>query len=220
MAVNKISMAINYRKNKSTRLSSGGKYYAEVDRQKTLSTRGLAQHLKDHNCMVGRDAIMAVLIKLSECVPELVAQGVGVKLDGLGIFYPSVLNEKGGATEAQMLDKTFNPTSIIKGIRLRFTPDSSEMDNLTSKQFLTRNVAPESQNIVDVEKRTVDGKQVSIQTLITLEDFRNPNGASAPESGSQNQGGSGNEGGNTGGNEGGNTGGNTGGTTGGEEGGM
>ena len=208
MAVNKISMAINYRKNKSTRLSSGGKYYAEVDRQKTLSTRGLAQHLKDHNCMVGRDAIMAVLIKLSECVPELVAQGVGVKLDGLGIFYPSVLNEKGGATEAQMLDKTFNPTSIIKGIRLRFTPDSSEMDNLTSKQFLTRNVAPESQNIVDVEKRTVDGKQVSIQTLVTLEDFRNPNGASAPESGSQNQGGSGNEGGNTGG------------TTGGEEGGM
>ena len=216
MAVNKISMAINYRKNKSTRLSSGGKYYAEVDRQKTLSTRGLAQHLKDHNCMVGRDAIMAVLIKLSECVPELVAQGVGVKLDGLGIFYPSVLNEKGGATEAQMLDKTFNPTSIIKGIRLRFTPDSSELDNLTSKQFLARNVAPESQNIVDVEKRTVDGKQVSIQTLITLEDFRNPNGASAPESGSQNQSGSGNEVGNTGGNEGGNTGGNTGG----EEGGM
>ena len=177
MAVNKISMAINYRKNKSTRLSSGGKYYAEVDRQKTLSTRGLAQHLKDHNCMVGRDAIMAVLIKLSECVPELVAQGVGVKLDGLGIFYPSVLNEKGGATEAEMLDKTFNPTSIIKGIRLRFTPDSSELDNLTSKQFLTRSVAPESQNIVDVVTRTVNGKPVKIQTLVTLEDFRNPNGS-------------------------------------------
>ena len=203
MAVDKISMAINYRKNKSTRLSSGGKYYAEVDRQKTLSTRGLAQHLKDHNCMVGRDAIMAVLIKLSECVPELVAQGVGVKLDGLGIFYPSVLNEKGGATEAQMLDKTFNPTSIIKGIRLRFTPDSSELDNLTSKQFLTRSVAPESQNIVDVVTRTVNGKPVKVQTLVTLEDFRNPNGSGST-------GGS-----NTGGSTGGSTGGNTGGSTGG-----
>ena len=201
MAVNKISMAINYRKNKSTRLSSGGKYYAEVDRQKTLSTRGLAQHLKDHNCMVGRDAIMAVLIKLSECVPELVAQGVGVKLDGLGIFYPSVLNEKGGATEAEMLDKTFNPTSIIKGIRLRFTPDASELDNLTSKQFLARNVAPESQNIVDVETRTVNGKPVKIQTLVTLEDFRNPSTSNAPSSG----------GSTTGGNTGGNTGSNTGG---------
>ena len=196
MAVDKISMAINYRKNKSTRLSSGGKYYAEVDRQKTLSTRGLAQHLKDHNCMVGRDAIMAVLIKLSECVPELVAQGVGVKLDGLGIFYPSVLNEKGGATEAEMLDKTFNPTSIIKGIRLRFTPDSSELDNLTSKQFLTRSVAPESQNIVDVVTRTVNGKPLKVQTLVTLEDFRNPNGGTSP---SPSQGGENNGGGSTGG---------------------
>ena len=183
MAVDKISMAINYRKNKSTRLSSGGKYYAEVDRQKTLSTRGLAQHLKDHNCMVGRDAIMAVLIKLSECLPELVAQGVGVKLDGLGIFYPSVLNEKGGATEAQMLDKTFNPTTIIRGIRLRFTPDSSELDNLTSRQFLTRSVTPESQNIVEVEERTINGKKVNVQKLTTLDDFRNPSTSNAPSSG-------------------------------------
>ena len=199
MAVDKISMAINYRKNKSTRLSSGGKYYAEVDRQKTLSTRGLAQHLKDHNCMVGRDAIMAVLIKLSECLPELVAQGVGVKLDGLGIFYPSVLNEKGGATEAQMLDKTFNPTTIIRGIRLRFTPDSSELDNLTSRQFLTRSVTPESQNIVEVEERTINGKKVNVQKLTTLDDFRNPSTSNAPSTG----GGGSTTGGNTGGNTGG-----------------
>ena len=201
MAVDKISMAINYRKNKSTRLSSGGKYYAEVDRQKTLSTRGLAQHLKDHNCMVGRDAIMAVLIKLSECLPELVAQGVGVKLDGLGIFYPSVLNEKGGATEAQMLDKTFNPTTIIRGIRLRFTPDSSELDNLTSRQFLTRSVTPESQNIVEVEERTINGKKVNVQKLTTLDDFRNPSTSNAPSSGGSTPAPSptGNTGGNTGG---------------------
>ena len=201
MAVDKISMAINYRKNKSTRLSSGGKYYAEVDRQKTLSTRGLAQHLKDHNCMVGRDAIMAVLIKLSECLPELVAQGVGVKLDGLGIFYPSVLNEKGGATEAQMLDKTFNPTTIIRGIRLRFTPDSSELDNLTSRQFLTRSVTPESQNIVEVEERTINGKKVNVQKLTTLDDFRNPSTSNAPSSAGStpNPSPTGDTGGNTGG---------------------
>ena len=192
MAVNQISMAINYRKNKSTRLNSNGKYYAEVDRQKTLSTRGLAQHLKDHNCMVGRDAIMAVLIKLSECVPELVSQGVGVKLDGLGTFYPSIENEKGGATEAQMQDKTFNPTSIIKGVHLRFTPDGTALDNLTSRQFLQNNVSPASQNIVEAVTRTINGKPMKVQTLVTLEDFRNPDG-----SGSSN---GGNTGGNTGGN--------------------
>ena len=207
MAVNQITMAINYRKNKSTRLSSGGKYYAEVDRQKTLSTRGLAEHLKDHNCMVGRDAIAAVLVKLSECIPELVAQGIGVKLDGLGIFYPSVLNEKGGATEEQMQDKTFNPTSIIKGIRLRFTPDSSELDNLTSKAFLRNNVSPASQNIIDVESRTVNGKPMKVQTLVTLEDYRNPDGSGGSGSTDSGNSGTGGSGTGTGGNDGGNSGG-------------
>ena len=178
MAVDKISMAINYRKNKSTRLSSGGKYYAEVDRQKTLSTRGLAQHLKDHNCMVGRDAIMAVLIKLSECLPELVAQGVGVKLDGLGIFYPTIRNKKGGATEEQMLDSEFNPTSIVEGVHVRFLPESSTLDNLTSRQFMTRSVSTASQNIVKVEKRTVNGKVKNVQVVQSLADFRTANAPS------------------------------------------
>ncbi len=115
MASNQIQMAVNFRKNINTKSAANGKYYAEVDRQKTLTTRGLAAHLKEHNCMVGRDAIQAVLVKLSECIPELVAQGVGVKLDGLGIFYPTIRNKKGGATEEQMLDSEFNPTSIVGG---------------------------------------------------------------------------------------------------------
>ena len=101
-----------------------------------LTTRGLAAHLKEHNCMVGRDAIQAVLVKLSECIPELVAQGVGVKLDGLGIFYPTIRNKKGGATEEQMLDSEFNPTSIVEGVHVRFLPESSTLDNLTSRQFI------------------------------------------------------------------------------------
>ena len=140
MATNKVQLAVNFRKNTNTRTTALGKYYAEVGRQKTLTTRGLAAHLKEHNCMVGRDAIVAVLVKLSECVPELVAQGVGVKLDGLGIFYPTIENKKGGASETQMLDSEFDPTSIIKGVHVRFLPESSELDNITSRQFLTRGV--------------------------------------------------------------------------------
>ena len=103
MAVNKISMGINYRKKTNSRMTGSGNYFAEVDRRETLTTRGLAEHLKEHGCLAGLDAIQAVLVKISQCVPELVAQGIGVKLDGLGIFYPTVKNKKGGATEAQML---------------------------------------------------------------------------------------------------------------------
>ena len=201
MAVNKISMGINYRKKTNSRMTGSGNYFAEVDRRETLTTRGLAEHLKDHGCLAGLDAIQAVLVKISQCVPELVAQGIGVKLDGLGIFYPTIKNKKGGATEAQMLDKDYNPTSLIEGVHVRFSPESTDLDNLTSKQFLTRSVTTASQNIVKAVERTVNGKTRKIRTVVSIDDFRNPNGSSnAPA----------NSGGNTGGNTGGS--GNTGGT--------
>ena len=199
MAVNKISMGINYRKKTNTRMTGSGNYFAEVDRRETLTTRGLAEHLKTHGCLAGLDAIQAVLVKISQCVPELVAQGIGVKLDGLGIFYPTVKNKKGGATEAQMLDKDFNPTSLIEGVHVRFSPESSDLDNITSKQFLTRSVTAASENIVKSEERTINGKTRKIRIVVSLEDFRNPNGTTS---------GGGNTGGNTGG---GSTGGDTGG---------
>ena len=187
MAVNKISMGINYRKKTNSRMTGSGNYFAEVDRRETLTTRGLAGHLKEHGCLAGLDAIQAVLVKISQCVPELVAQGIGVKLDGLGIFYPTVKNKKGGATEAQMLDKDFTPTSLIEGVHVRFSPESTELDNLTSKQFLTRGVTTASQNIVKSEERTINGKKRKIRTVISLEDFRNPNGSqNAPASGGSN----------------------------------
>ena len=208
MAVNKISMGINYRKKTNSRMTGSGNYFAEVDRRETLTTRGLAEHLKEHGCLAGLDAIQAVLVKISQCVPELVAQGIGVKLDGLGIFYPTIKNKKGGATEAQMLDKDYNPTSLIEGVHVRFSPESTDLDNLTSKQFLTRSVTTASQNIVKAVERTINGKVRKIRTVISLEDFRNPNGSSnAPT----NNGGGSSTGGNTGSNTGGNTGGNNGG---------
>jgi len=211
MATNKISMGINYRKKTNSRMTGSGNYFAEVDRRETLTTRGLAEHLKEHGCLAGLDAIQAVLVKISQCVPELVAQGIGVKLDGLGIFYPTVKNKKGGATEAQMLDKEFTPTSLIEGVHVRFSPESTELDNLTSKQFLTRSVTTASQNIVKSVERTINGKTRKIRTLVSLEDFRNPNGTTSGGSSSNtnptngtNTGGSTGGGGNTGGGGGGN----------------
>ena len=208
MAVNKISMGINYRKKSNSRMTGSGNYFAEVDRRETLTTRGLAEHLKDHGCLAGLDAIQAVLVKISQCVPELVAQGIGVKLDGLGIFYPTIKNKKGGATEAQMLDKDYNPTSLIEGVHVRFSPESTDLDNLTSKQFLTRSVTAASLNIVKAEERTINGKTRKIRTVVSLEDFRNPGTANAPStSGSGSTGGSNTGGSSTGGTTGGNTGG-------------
>ena len=107
-----------------------GRYFAHVRRQPTLSTRGLAAHMVDHG-LTSKADVLAMLAKLSECIPELVAQGYGVKLDGLGIFYPTIANEKGGAEKAE----DFNASVHVRGVRFRFTPDSTDLDNLTTKAY-------------------------------------------------------------------------------------
>ena len=107
------------------------RYFAHVRRQGTLSTRGLADHMLSHGLIANKGELIKTLSMLSECIPELVAQGYGVKLDGLGIFYPSIANEKGGAEKAE----DFNAAQHIRGVRFRFTPDSSNLDDLTSTAY-------------------------------------------------------------------------------------
>lgn len=180
MAVNKVAMTVMYRKNENGKSTAFEKYFAEVDQAQTLTTAGFIEHIKHHNCAVGTEAIKAVIEKIAECVPELVAQGVPVRIDGLGTFYPTIENVRMGATEAQMKDKTFNPTSLIKGVHLRFRPDGTDLNNLTSKSYLTRSVSPTAEYIVKTEERTVDGQKRKVQVRTTLEDFRNPADAVNP----------------------------------------
>jgi len=131
MATNTLIMSYVLRKFKNARSSANNRWFAYVNRVGTLSTRGLAQHMIEHGLVSNRAEVESILVKLSECIPELVAQGYGVKLDGIGIFYPSIANVKGGAESVY----DFNITQNIKGVRFRFTPDSTDLDDLTSKAF-------------------------------------------------------------------------------------
>ena len=49
MAVQKIALGINLRKNKIIGNVGFGKYYPEVDRQAMLNLRGFAQHMMDYD---------------------------------------------------------------------------------------------------------------------------------------------------------------------------
>ena len=131
MATHTLIMSYVLRKFKNARSSANNRWFAYVNRVGTLSTRGLAQHMIEHGLVSNRAEVESILVKLSECIPELVAQGYGVKLDGIGIFYPSIANVKGGAESVY----DFNLTQNIKGVRFRFTPDSTDLDDLTSKAF-------------------------------------------------------------------------------------
>ena len=131
MATNTLIMSYVLRKFKNARSSANNRWFAYVNRQGTLSTRGLAQHMVEHGVLTNRADVEAILIKLSECIPELVAQGYGVKLNGIGIFYPTIANVKGGAESVA----DFNLAQNVKGVHFRFRPDSTDLDDLTTKAF-------------------------------------------------------------------------------------
>ena len=131
MATHTLIMSYVLRKFKNARSSANNRWFAYVNRVGTLSTRGLAQHMIEHGLVGNRSEVEAVLVKLSECIPELVAQGYGVKLDGIGIFYPTIANVKGGAESVA----DFNLTQNVKGVHFRFRPDSTDLDDLTVKAF-------------------------------------------------------------------------------------
>ena len=128
--LNKFVMSYVLRKFKNARSSSNNRWFAYVNKTGLLTTRGLANHMIEHG-MTNKAEVLAMLAKLSECIPELVAQGYSVKLDGIGIFYPTIANVKGGAESPA----EFNLTQNVKGVRFKFRPDSTNLDDLTTKAF-------------------------------------------------------------------------------------
>ena len=55
-----------------------------------------------------------------------------VKIEGLGTFYTTLENTKGGA---QSKDK-FNVNSHLKALHIRFLPEQTTEENISSRQFL------------------------------------------------------------------------------------
>lgn len=205
MAKEKIAMGINLRKNKNDRSPAYGKYYPEVDVQKTLSLRGFAKHMTDHGSVYGRDLLEGVLIKITECLPELVSQGIPVQLGNLGTFYPTAEVKKNAAVSSIAEMEGLNPNDLVQAIHIRFLPDSSKLDNICGPAF-KKACALELRNIVDSEEVIINGKVRKVQTLTPIAtavaQLRSGNVTPTP-GGNGNSGGSGGSGGDNGGGDGG-----------------
>lgn len=201
MAKERISMGINLRQNKNDKSPAYGKYFPEVDVQKTLSLRGFAKHMTDHGSVYGRDLLEGVLIKITECLPELLSQGIPVQLGNLGTFYPTAEVKKDAAVSSIAEMEGLDPNDLVQAIHIRFLPDSSRLDNISGPSF-KKACSLVLRNIVDTQAVTVNGKIRKMQTLtpISTAVAVTRSGGSVPSTG-----------GNTGGSTGGNTGGNDGG---------
>ena len=172
--VNNPVMGINFRKNTNQTSAGYGRYYPVVDRLKTLSTRGFAQHMINHGSKYGLEDIQAILTQMSKCLPELLAMGMAVKLDGLGIFEPTAEAKK-GVTKAEMA--SVSPREVVKAIHIRFQPDTTKLDDLSGKAFADR-CSLELRNvvIVDTGKDPQTGKLVErLRTLVPISTFLSDN---------------------------------------------
>ena len=153
-----------------------GKWYARLKSIETLSMTKLAKHISEHGSVFTEDVVEGVMKKFKTCLLEMLLESKKVKVAGLGTFYLTCECQKGGADK----EEDFNVNQHLKALHIRFLPDQTQEDNLSSREFLKK------------------ADFVNIKTLLSGKD------EDEDENGGQNQGGT--TGGNTGGD---NTGGGT-----------
>mgnify|MGYP002623588778 CR=1 FL=1 len=172
MATKKIEMKYNLRQFNNENSNAHRLWFPRAVRHSTLNLRGLSSHIAGHGSIYTNDVVVGVLTKFKDCLVELVSQGTAVKLDGLGTFYPS-LEAKGAESPVN-----YNIGEYLKGVHLRFLPENSDDDKITSRVMKTK-VAMSQNMIFDmngVPKKVVDGNLVDYGADTDAEDEDDGNG--------------------------------------------
>ena len=111
-----------------------GKWFARGKTIETLNTRKMANHIAEHGSIYTPDVVFGVLEKFRSCLLEMLLNSKRVKIDGLGIFFTTLENTEGGA---ESKDK-FLPQRNLKGLHIRFLPDSSTETDISSREFIKK----------------------------------------------------------------------------------
>ena len=121
------------KKNNNSKSRAYNKWFARSKSIETLNTRKMAQHIGDHGSLYTPDVVYGVLEKFRSCLVEMLLNSKKVKIDGLGTFYTTIQNSAG----AESKDK-FNVQENVGGLHIRFLPEQTTEDNLSSRQFLKK----------------------------------------------------------------------------------
>ena len=122
------------KKNTNTASRVYGMWFAYGKTIETLNTRKMATHIAEHGSIYTPDAVFGVLEKFRSCLLEMLLNSKRVKIDGLGIFYTTLENEKGGADQKD----DFSPTKNLKALHIRFLPDQEAETNISSREFIKK----------------------------------------------------------------------------------
>ena len=99
-----------------------------------------------------------------------ITQGQPVKLDGFGTFTPTIENDgkKAQTTVEATLEQGLD--TLISGVHLRFIPENSKGEELTSRE-LKKECVLQAAYVVRAMKKTVDGKEVKYQEKIPIASY-------------------------------------------------
>ncbi len=122
------------KKNMNSSNKAYGKYFARAKTIEVMNTRKMAQHISEHGSVYTPDVVFGVLEKFRSCLIEMLLSSRRVKIDGLGIFFTTLENARGGLIKKE----EFNPQHDLKGLHIRFLPDPVAETNISSREFLKR----------------------------------------------------------------------------------
>ena len=122
------------KKNNDAKSAQYGKWYAKVKALETMNTRRMSQHIAEHGSIFTPDVVYGVLEKFRTCLIEMLLESKKVKIDGLGTFYTTVENTKGGATKKE----DFSVQKHLKALHIRFLPEQEQEMNISSREFLKK----------------------------------------------------------------------------------
>jgi predicted histone-like DNA-binding protein len=111
-----------------------GKWYARLKSIETLSMSKLADHISEHGSVFTSDVVEGVMKKFKTCLLEMLLESKKVKVNGLGTFYLTCECQKGGADK----ESDFNVNQHLKALHIRFLPDQTQEDNLSSREFIKK----------------------------------------------------------------------------------
>ncbi len=111
-----------------------GKWYARLKSIETMSIEKLAKHISEHGSVFTADVVEGVMKKFKTCLLEMLLESKKVKVAGLGTFYLTCECQKGGADK----ESEFNVNQHLKALHIRFLPDQTAEDNLSSREFIKK----------------------------------------------------------------------------------
>ncbi len=122
------------KKNQNSKSTAFGKWFAQIKTLETLNTRRLAQHISEHGSIYTPDVVYGVLEKFRSCLLEMLLESKKVKIEGLGTFYCTLENQKGGALKKE----DFNVNKHLRALHIRFLPEQEAEQNISSREFLKK----------------------------------------------------------------------------------